>query len=180
MRNRTAPEGFSLVELMVVVSIIGILAAVAVPSYKSYVYRSRVTEGTTMLGNIKQAQEAYRNEFGRYCAVNGQNFAGMHPAAVPGGQPAAWNPGAAPIGWAQLGASPEGMTYFSYSVSAGPPGTTPPGVPGFNGNDFWFVGRAFADLDDDGRQLILENYSAADHVYMACPVIATPCESGYE
>lgn len=179
-RRRSPGAGFSLIELMVVVAIVGILAAVAVPSYKSYVYRSQVAEGITFLGEIKQRQEAYRAEFGQYCAVNGAGFAGQYPPVTPSAESVPWDPAAAPIGWRQLGASPAGNTRFSYSVAAGPPGTTPPGVPGYTGADFWFVSRGFGDVDGDGVELTLEGYSEADYVYMGCPDLGTPCASGYE
>ncbi|WP_318841027.1 pilin [Noviherbaspirillum aerium] len=46
-------KGFTLIELMIVVAIIGILAAVALPAYQDYTIRSRVTEGLTMASSIK-------------------------------------------------------------------------------------------------------------------------------
>ena len=46
-------QGFTLIELMIVVAIIGILAAIALPAYQDYTVRSRVTEALTMAGTAK-------------------------------------------------------------------------------------------------------------------------------
>ena len=46
-------QGFTLIELMIVVAIIGILAAVALPAYQDYTVRSRVTEGLSLAGGMK-------------------------------------------------------------------------------------------------------------------------------
>lgn len=56
---KKASHGFTLIELMVVVAIIGILAAVAYPSYTEYVQRGNRTEGQALLNDAAAAQERY-------------------------------------------------------------------------------------------------------------------------
>jgi type IV pilus assembly protein PilA len=53
--KRNLQKGFTLIELMIVVAIIGILAAIALPAYQDYTIRSRVTEGLNMAGAAKLA-----------------------------------------------------------------------------------------------------------------------------
>ncbi|MES1195948.1 MAG: prepilin-type N-terminal cleavage/methylation domain-containing protein, partial [Steroidobacter sp.] len=54
-------KGFTLIELMIVVAIIGILAAIAIPAYQDYTVRSKVTEGLTLADSAKIAvSEGYQ------------------------------------------------------------------------------------------------------------------------
>lgn len=53
--KRSMQQGFTLIELMIVVAIIGILAAVALPAYQDYTVRAKVTEGLSLAGAAKVA-----------------------------------------------------------------------------------------------------------------------------
>ena len=56
---KRAQQGFTLIELMIVVAIIGILAAVALPAYQDYTKRSRVSEGLSLAAGAKTAMAEY-------------------------------------------------------------------------------------------------------------------------
>ncbi|MBF0243417.1 MAG: prepilin-type N-terminal cleavage/methylation domain-containing protein [Desulfamplus sp.] len=59
-------DGFTLIELMIVVAIIGILAAIAIPNYISYQCKAKQTEAKHNLGAVRTSQEAYFASFDTY------------------------------------------------------------------------------------------------------------------
>jgi prepilin-type N-terminal cleavage/methylation domain-containing protein len=162
-RPQTARAGFTLVELMIVVVILGILAAVSLPTLSSYIYKSKAVEATGFLNEIKARQESYRADFGSYCNVSG-SVGTLFPLGPPRSTVRRWD--AVPPGWTQLGVVPPGrVSLFSYATVAGIPGT-PPGpavglsdARGYDGNDFWFISTAVGDLDGDGTSFSIESYS---------------------
>ncbi|MEA3261629.1 MAG: pilin [Pseudomonadota bacterium] len=72
-------KGFTLIELMIVVAIIGILAAVAIPAYQDYTIRSQVSEGMSLAAGAKTAVAEFYNQMGDYPASN--ESAGLSPSA---------------------------------------------------------------------------------------------------
>jgi type IV pilus assembly protein PilA len=63
-------KGFTLIELMIVVAIIGILAAVAIPAYQDYTIRSQVSEGMSLGAGAKTAVAEFYNQTGSFPSTN--------------------------------------------------------------------------------------------------------------
>ncbi len=80
-RKMKERKGFTLIELMIVVAIIAILAAIAIPQYKRFQLKAKSAEAKTNLGAIKECEEAYAAENDEYLAQTN-----AHPDAVDTGK----------------------------------------------------------------------------------------------
>lgn len=74
-------KGFTLIEMMIVVAIIGILAAIAYPSYDEYVKRANRTEGQAFLNDVAARQERYFSQNNKY--INDVTKLGLSSANSP-------------------------------------------------------------------------------------------------
>ena len=111
MPRRRRSVGFTLIELMIVVAIIGILASIAIPNFGRFQFRSKTSEAKTNLQAIRTAQASYVAEYGDYIASQ------TSPSAY-GGTVAVTFVDEGPNGanFETIGWQPEGLVYFQYAV----------------------------------------------------------------
>ncbi|MDA0681478.1 MAG: pilin [Proteobacteria bacterium] len=69
--------GFTLIELMIVVAIIGLLASLAIPAYQSYTVRAQISEGLQLAGPLKSAVEEYNFSSGAFPVDNADAALGV-------------------------------------------------------------------------------------------------------
>lgn len=92
MKRLLSSKGFSLIELMIVVAIIGILAAIAVPNYQRFQAKSKQSEAKSNLSAIYSANKAFQSEWQVYTSV-----------------------------FIDMGFAPEGMLRYEIGIDAAPP-----------------------------------------------------------
>jgi prepilin-type N-terminal cleavage/methylation domain-containing protein len=138
MDGRRRKGGFTLIELMIVVAIVGVLAAIAIPAFARFQLRSKTSEAKINLHSIRVAELAYLSSGSTFLPAVASPVADA--AVSPYKQPWLDNGGFAVLGW-----EPEGEPYFNYKVVATPAGCPAPGSPCTA-----FTAEAASDLDGDG------------------------------
>ncbi|HEX3837016.1 MAG TPA: pilin [Steroidobacteraceae bacterium] len=83
---KSTQKGFTLIELMIVVAIIGILAAIAIPAYQDYTVRSQVTEGLNLASAVETGVAEYYANTGSFPPTNSEAGIGVGVGSAPSGK----------------------------------------------------------------------------------------------
>jgi prepilin-type N-terminal cleavage/methylation domain-containing protein len=172
-------RGFTLVEAMIVVVVVGALAVLAVASYRRWVQTAYLSEALDMVKSTRAAQESFRAENGGYLNVSKGLGPGFdYPLVRPGQSKTAWGGACAGCnnptsGWTALNVSSSAPLTFGYSTIAD--NVNLPGVTlTVNGKTLdltavtapWYIVEADGDTNGDGVYCNVYALSATNQVYV--------------
>jgi prepilin-type N-terminal cleavage/methylation domain-containing protein len=156
-------RGFTLVELLTGVAITGILAMIAVVSFRRYMSSAHSGEAASVIQAIRSAEEAYRAENHVYLNVSTANGGvAWFPLQTPGQMSTAFTPALHPshadaTRWQDLAASVNESVMFAYLANAGVSGTIIPALQLSAGPDLsqpqpldWYSIQARGDVNGNG------------------------------
>ncbi len=154
-------QGFTLIELMIVVAIIGILAAIAIPAFINYVKRSKTSEATANLKTMFTGAFSYyeRENWAQGMVTSGAGQAGVHCVVGDAISPNSADDHKAIVNWGsqasytELGFAPADPVYYEYHITVGPTNGAC-GNTGSNSSIYTFT--ANGDLDGDNIESSFE------------------------
>ena len=170
--GRTPESGFTLVELMVVVAIVGVLATLATYGVRKYLLEAKKAEASSMLVQIRAAEESYKDETFEYLGLD--DFDNWHPTNTPGTGKNGWQPSSTTAMASvmfRLGVMPDGPVMYSYAVAAGNGGDMP-SIPTTKTWDFpaatgpYYIAMAKGDLNGDGVFTYALSHSDTTEIYV--------------
>jgi prepilin-type N-terminal cleavage/methylation domain-containing protein len=119
-------RGFTLVELLTIVAIVGILATTAVVFVGRHLQAARTAEAVAMVQSIRAAEERFRAENRAYLSVS-NSLTDYHPVPSPDGRRRSFYTGSSSDNlWKLLGPTVSGPVRYGYAVVSGPSGATMP------------------------------------------------------
>ena len=143
MRGTRQRAGFTLVEVLIVVALVGVLASVAIPGFVTYQARTRRSEAFANLGALAQSETAFYTVKGFYYGT-GLSWPDPVPFGGLGATRMTWD-AASEAAFSELGWAPEGQVYYTYE-------TNTPEVAGSGCTcNVCFSATAFGDVDKNGQ-----------------------------
>jgi type IV pilus assembly protein PilA len=182
-RQRSAARrAFTLVELLIVVAMVGVLAALALVGYRRYMHAAGIAEPKAVIQGIRGAQESYKAEMLEYLYVS-TSLNSWYPSATLGDHKTMWGgAGDGDTKWRMLNVTTDGPVRFGYATKAGTTanfgglsansGFTYSGLggpllnnPNYQPNGPWYVVQAAGDRDQDGTLALLLTTSTMSGIY---------------